>query len=365
MIDRQGEAKCNGCKMCKDLCPHRAISYQVNSEGFWFPVVDYGKCVRCGICVEKCPNIHPIPCRTKEPCVYAAWSVDDDVRLRSTSGGMFYELARKTLAAGGCVTGCVYTRDFKGARQVLIEDESNLPPLLVSKYLQSDTENIYAHTREKVLSGCPVLFVGTPCHSAALVSYLGREYENLVICDFICRGVTSPKAHQKYIEWLEDRYDSRVVNVRSKDKRYGWNHFGQAVKFENGEEYFGTRREDPRIQAYHKNLMCRTSCHSCQFKQIPRVGADITLADFWGISPQEVEDVEKGISLVMLNTERGKSFFDGLGSRVKRVEKTLADAAKGNVAIYQSAPRSDKREDFLAQLDSMPFGELVKMFLKK
>lgn len=365
MIDKQDKNKCNGCKMCKDICPKHAISYKTESDGFWFPVVDYNKCINCGLCAKKCPNLTPVKCRTKDPAVYAAWSIDPDIRLQSTSGGIFYELARQVLSEGGYVTGCVYTSDFKGAQQVIIDNMSDLPALMVSKYLQSDTENIYAATKEKLLTGKNVMFVGSPCHAAALVSFLGKEYENLIICDFLCRGTTSPKAHRKYIEWLEDKYGSRVLNLRSKDKRYGWNHFGQAVTFENGSEYFGTRQSDPRIRAYHSNLMCRMACHDCKFKQIPRVGSDLTLADFWGINPDEVDDIEKGISLVLINTDKGKCIFEKCNERIIAVRKTLQDALKGNPSIRVSAPYNKKREKFLQQLDVLPFDKLVAKYTKE
>lgn len=363
MIDKYNKQQCNGCKMCKDLCPKDAITYEVDDFGFWYPKVNYDKCIQCGLCVKKCPNQNPIKCRTRQPEVLAAWSVDDQVRLDSTSGGVFYELAKYTLEQNGYVVGCVYDDDFKGAHQVIIESMDELYPLMVSKYLQSDTEDIYYKTKEKLMTGSPVLFVGAPCHAAALVSYLGREYDNLIICDFLCRGANSPKAHRKYVECLENKYGATITHIRSKDKRYGWNNFGQAAIFSNGKEYYGSRSEDLRIVAYHHgNLMMRDSCHDCQFKHIPRDGADITLADFWSISAGEVENIEKGISLVFINTEKGKETFDNLTGRVKRVEKTLEDALKGNPAIYTSAIKGKNRDAFLSELDTMPFEELVNKY---
>lgn len=366
MIDKFEKSYCNGCKMCKDICPKDAISYEVDSVGFWYPKVDYSKCINCGLCVKKCPDKTEIKSRTREPKVFAAWSIDDKVRLDSTSGGIFYELAKYVLDNSGYVVGCVYDEDFKGARQVLIDNYNDLPALMVSKYLQSDTENIYRKTKEKLLTGKLVLFVGSPCHGAALVSYLGKEYENLIVCDFICRGANSPKAFAKYIENLENQYNSKAVMVRSKDKRNGWNNFGQTILFENGEEYYAMRQKDLRSLAYHSgNLMMRDSCNSCQFKKMPRVGADITLADFWSISAEEVEDIEKGISLVFVNTDKGQVVFDKLNTRVKKIEKTLEDALKGNPAILKSAEKGKNTDKFLSELDVTPFDELVMKYKDK
>ena len=363
MVDNIAKVQCNGCKMCKDLCPVQAISYEIDYEGFWYPTVDYEKCVSCGKCITHCPNICKMKPRTRIPKVYAAWSKDVSIRLASTSGGMFYEMAREVLSQGGYVTGCVYDNDFKGAHQTMIHTMEELPPLMVSKYVQSDTEGIYNKTREALKTGKPVLFVGAPCHCAGLVSFLGKEYDNLTICDFLCRGANSPKAHKKYIEYLEKTYQGKMVSLRSKDKRDGWNHFGQSALFDNGKEYYADRQTDLRIVAYHfGNLIIRDSCHSCRFKHIPRDGSDITLADFWGIAPEDVEDIEKGISLVFLNTERGEKIFSLLKRRIGYIEKTLADAERGNPAIYHSVPRGKNRDDFLKDLDKYPFDYLVAKY---
>lgn len=362
MIDRKEKKQCNGCKMCKDLCPKDAIRYIVDSEGFWYPQVDDAKCIQCGLCVKRCPNLNSCTSSMDAPEVKAAWSRNSETRLASTSGGIFFELAKYIIQQGGYVAGCVYTEDCKAAKHVIVHTMEELPPLMVSKYLQSDTEGIYKQTKNLLDAKQNVLFVGAPCHCAALRAYLNKEYSNLVVCDFICRGTNSPKAHRKYVECLENKYGGKMISLRSKDKRNGWNQFGQSAVFDNGQEYFATREEDLRVVAYHHgNLMMRESCNACQFKKIPRE-ADITLADFWGISAEEVEDIEKGISMVMLNSLKGKRLFEQIKPQIRYIDKTLADAEKGNVAIYESAPKGKNRDVFLKNLDKMPFDQLVDKY---
>lgn len=363
MIDTNERKNCNGCKMCKDACPKSAISFETDKQGFWYPIVDYDKCVKCKICVNTCPQINQIKCRTNFPNVYAAWSQDENIRLGSTSGGMFYEFAKHILDNDGYVEGCVYDKDFKGAHQTIIHSLDELKPLMVSKYVQSDSEDIYKKTKEVLKTKKTVLFVGSPCQCAALQAFLKIEYDNLYICDFLCRGENSPKAHKKYVEYLENKYNGRITNLRSKDKRNGWERFGQAATFDNGKEYFLPHEKDLRVVAYHHgNIMVRESCLNCKFKHIPRDAADITLGDFWGIKKEEVNDIDKGISLIFTNTAKGQNLFDSIKNRIEYIEKDLEFAKAGNPAIYESATCNSNRETFLNTLDQAPFDELVTKY---
>ena len=366
MIDKFSENNCNGCQMCIDVCARNAISYQVNKQGFWFPKVDYSKCIKCGLCVKKCPNKTKVFNEKTKPLVKAVWSVDDDVRMDSTSGGLFYELARDILLnKKGYVVGCIYDDDYKGAHQVIIDSIDELKPLMVSKYVESNAEGIYVKTTEALKTGKIVLFVGAPCQCAALYSYLGKDYDNLFVVDFLCRGANSPKAHRKYVEYLEKKYNSKIVSLRSKDKRNGWERFGQSAVFENGKEYFLPHEEDLRVVAYHRgNLMVRESCLDCKFKNLPRY-SDITLGDFWGIKPEEVRDIDKGISLCFINSDKGKFLMEEIRNRVESIDKTLYDAKRGNPAIYCSASSSKNRNVFLNSLDDMQFDKLVNKYKEK
>lgn len=366
MIDKFSENNCNGCQMCKDVCARNAISYQVNKQGFWFPKVDYSKCIKCGLCVKKCPNNTKVFNEKTKPLVKAVWSVDDEVRMDSTSGGLFYELARDILLnKKGYVVGCIYDDDYKGAHQVIIDSIDELKPLMVSKYVESNAEGIYVKTTEALKTGKIVLFVGAPCQCAALYSYLGKDYDNLFVVDFLCRGANSPKAHRKYVEYLEKKYNSKIVSLRSKDKRNGWERFGQSAIFENGKEYFLPHEEDLRVVAYHRgNLMVRESCLDCKFKNLPRY-SDITLGDFWGIKPEEVRDIDKGISLCFINSDKGKFLMEEISNRVESIDKTLDDAKRGNPAIYCSASSSKNRNVFLNSLDDMQFDKLVNKYKDK
>jgi hypothetical protein len=70
-----------------------------------------------------------------------------------------------------------------------------------------------------------VLFAGTPCQCAALEHYLKKTYADLILCDFICRGVNSPLVYRKYLDDLEIKYGSQVKQIWFKNKTYSWQRF--------------------------------------------------------------------------------------------------------------------------------------------
>ena len=172
MIDSIKQMDCTGCKMCKDICPVEAISYECDREGFWYPKVDYDKCIKCGKCVRTCPSLSELENpQAKEPNVYAAWALDDEIRLKSTSGGIFYILAEQMLQQNGLIAACKYTADFKAAYHTVGNTKADLEAFKGSKYFQSDTEGIYKSVREQLKAGSKVLFCGAPCQVAALNRY--------------------------------------------------------------------------------------------------------------------------------------------------------------------------------------------------
>ena len=185
--------QCTGCKLCGQICPVSAISFAEDETGFWYPRVDEEKCIRCGLCEKKCPALHPVRSEKGQPEVYAAWAKDKKIRLNSTSGGVCHELSRCVVENGGYVAGVVYAEDFKSAHYELIHDEKGLEKITQTKYFQADADGIYPQVRDRLEEGKTVLFVGTPCYNAALQAFLGKEYENLIQCEFVCRGNPSPK----------------------------------------------------------------------------------------------------------------------------------------------------------------------------
>ncbi len=365
MINIHNKADCCGCNVCGDICGKHAISFVTDNEGFWYPEVNNELCVDCGLCDKVCPiqNKADFVERYAEPKVFAAYTKDEAIRLDSTSGGIHSMLALKMYEKDAYVGGAVYNPDHT-CSQIVDNNPERLPEIRSSKYLQSNAEGVYKEIRSLLKEGKNVFFCGCPCQIHALYNFLGKEYENLVTCDFICRGVNSPKVFLKYMEMLERQYGAKATKIKFKAKKWGWHNFSMRVNFANGREYCKDRWHDLFFIGYlQAGNFTRPSCYDCHFKGFPQK-ADITLADFWGIeSLDESMDQDRGTSLVMINSDRGQLMFDAIKDKIEFCKFTFEDAKKGNPAIDTSLEaRDNNRTHFFEALDKYPFEEVAKNF---
>lgn len=359
MIEVIDRIECTGCKLCKDVCPCNAISYETDSEGFWYPIVNQEKCVKCGKCIKTCPSLseHRNP-DAKDAEVYEAWALDDEVRVKSTSGGLFYILAEATIEQKGVIAACKYSEDYKSAYHTIGETMLDLEEFKGSKYFQSDTEGIYASVRKQLELGKKVLFCGAPCQVAGLNNYLGTDSPNLITVDFICRGINSPKVFRKYIDECEQKYGSPVKKVHLKNKKRGWTRLGTYMEFQNGKKYYRDRITDPWVNGYIRgDLFMRPCCAECKYKEKIRV-ADISLGDFWGLDASK-EDLKKGISVVLVNTEKGREYLDYVGGKLFLEKQTYEKASRGNGCLLTPAKMGEHRQEFFSRLEKEKFEDLV------
>ena len=186
MIDKKiKKNECCGCSACNNICPLECITMKSDSEGFWYPEVDYAKCIKCQKCIKVCPAVNkPSTENTlKNAQVVAAYSKNEEIRINSTSGGMFSEIAKYILNNKGKVFGARYNENHL-VEHCKIEDISQIQILRQSKYLQSDILKTFKEAKEELNIGNIVLFAGTPCHIAALKNFLGKDYENLLTIVF-------------------------------------------------------------------------------------------------------------------------------------------------------------------------------------
>lgn len=339
---------CCGCTACEQICPKNCISFKENNEGFMYPVVEQAVCVNCGACTKHCPVLNPTPTENI-PTVYAAKYRDDKTTAESTSGGIFIPIAKNTLEKDGIVYGCAYEENLI-ARHIAVEDEKELFKLQGSKYVQSDISGIYSRIKADLESDRYVLFSGTGCQVAGLRSFLGREYEKLTTVDIVCHGVPSPRLFARYIDYLGKKLGEPVesYNFRSK-KRHGW---GLFYELEWGKKSKGgSGFDDPYYNAFLNCKTYREGCYSCRFANCNRQG-DITLADFWGIEYINPKFYSKnGVSLVLVNTEKGKRLWKSLDNCIDSADSTLEQAVKMNKNLSAPSSRPDCRNGIYEGFD--------------
>lgn len=367
MIQITDKSKCCGCNACGDVCAHGAITFKTDIEGFWYPEVDKGKCVDCGLCEKVCPIINIKELKKNDlpqSVCYAAEHKNIEVVFDSTSGGLFSALADIMYKDKGYVGGAVFNEDFS-VRQYISDDKTDLSRIRSSKYLQSSLEGFFTQVRNLLRNGEKVLVCGSPCQMAALRAFLRKDYDNLIIADYICRGINSPKVWRKYLDSFEERYASKVIYCKAKSKEYGWRNLTQKVILENGKHVYETKDQSNFTKGYlQTGVYCRPSCYDCKFKGYPRI-SDITLADFWGIEKVNTS-MEKnlGTSLVMINSKKGEAYFEKVKSRINYVHVPFESIEAGNRSLNLSLdpPKVDRRQ-FFSDLDKMTFLELSRKYI--
>lgn len=362
MIDLEIENKedCMGCHACSNICPKSCISMDNDEEGFWYPDVDYNECIKCGKCIKVCPIINKTKVKNN-PKAYACINNDENIRLKSSSGGMFSLVAEQVLDGGGVVFGAGFDDEFRVVHSY-IENMKDIGQFRGSKYVQSKIGDTYSQVKGFFKQGRNVLFTGTPCQISGLKSYLGKSYDNLFCMDIVCHGVPSPKVWDKYVDFREKEAGSSPRRISFRLKNEGWKRYSVSFLFKNDTEYRKNLREDLYMKAFLKDVCLRPSCYACEFKSLHRQ-SDITLADFWGIQNVLPDmDDDKGTSLIFVNSDRGQEMLEQIKDKITYEEVDINQAVIYNLAAVKSVEYNPKREDFFRELDSLKFDELVKKY---
>lgn len=366
MIQISNKSKCCGCTACVSICPKQCITMREDEEGFLYPMVDSSLCIDCNLCKKICPELHSK--ERREPLnVYAAKHKNEQVRLASSSGGIFTLLAERIIDENGVVFGARFNSNWNVIHDYA-ETKKGLTAFRGSKYVQSYMGNCYQKVKFFLQQGRKVMFTGTPCQIAGLKNYLRKDYDNLLTVDVVCHGVPSPKVWRIYLNEIarkggknsvlfhpiSEKQEIKSINFRSKST--GWKKYSFALTLSettaDGEKntvlLSSIFTENPYMNAFLSNLSLRPSCYDCPAKS-GKSGSDITIADFWGIEEVLPEfDDDKGISLILSYTEKGIYWLKGLNCEYTKVDYQTAQ--KNNPFISTSVAKPINRNFFFHQL---------------
>ena len=365
-VDEMNKNKCTGCRTCEQICPTGAIFMTENKEGFIEPNVDKEKCINCSKCVVNCPQLNKKEVKNTAN-VYAVKLKKQEEQMESSSGGAFVAIAKKILENKGIVYGCAFLDDLK-AIHIKVNNEKDLKKLKGSKYVQSNTRNTFKEVKEFLKNNQKVLYSGTPCQIAGLKSYLGRDYKNLVTVDFVCHGVPSPKLFEKYKEWLEKKNKAKLKSYYFRDKEKNlWGLNSKMVFSKNGQDIISYKRAllDPYYKSFLKGYTYRECCYDCLYANQNRI-SDFTIADYWGIETEHPDfQDEKGVSLLMANTEKANTFFEkNVKEEVEYVKSNIEKAAKKNMNLNRPFIRPIQRNYAYIGIEEEDFDLYAKKSLK-
>lgn len=350
MIEILDKAKCCGCHGCSNICPKSCISMNDDNEGFWYPLVDKDICVDCHLCEKVCPILSNPADDLFKPLVYACKNNDDIIREKSSSGGIFTLLCEKVIDMNGVVFGAAFDENFN-VHHKYVETLADCAQFRGSKYVQSKIGTTYKEVKSFLIEGRIVLFTGTPCQIEGLTAYLRKEYDNLIKVDVACHGVPSPLIYRRYLDILKGKMKSKIKSLNFRDKKTGWNNYTFKVEFENGETYEEKGFDNIYMRGFLSDIFLRPSCYECEFKK-PKTSADLTLADYWGVTEKHPEfSDEKGISLILVNNSKGERIFEQIKQSLKAIPSDFDYATQCNPSIISHAHLNSNRQKFFKLLN--------------
>lgn len=368
---------CCACGACMNICPRQAISMKEDAAGFIYPVIEEEKCIKCGLCKKACSFRKENNVSMKESIkVYAAAATEDEVLKAAASGGIFSVLAKNVLLNNGIVYGAVLIRENEQfvVKHIGIDDIADLWMLQGSKYVHSELGFTYQEVKEKLLNDKIVLFSGTPCQIAGLRSFLGKEYEKLVTVDVICHGVPNKRFFNSYINVLERKLKGNIYTYIFRDKTLGQ---GMHTKVEycdkkgNGKVFITDGYLTSYFFLFLKSYIYRENCYTCPYAQEKRL-SDITIGDFWGIYNVHSTEVEKskmsddkGISCVLVNTDKGKKVIEAVSKDLYMFESTFDKASAYNGQLKCPSPRSQERDKVIEIFEKDGFEAVDKYYKNK
>lgn len=359
------KSECYGCKACIEVCPKNCISVSEDNEHFSYPVVDNRECINCHLCEKACPYGKQI-FNNKDSCeVWVGRHISNDVIFNSSSGGAYTAIYKTLLSENYIFYGVRWDEGFKVIHDSA-QTEEECEKFRKSKYVLSDTNHVFAKIEENLLENEKVCFSGTPCQCAALISFLNTKkvsMDSLTVVDIICHGAPNQYVFDRYIEekiGRQENYQGYSFRFKNKIPYCGKiNSRSAEIKSAQGESLILDATNDSFLKGYYGRLFYRPSCGICAFARPERV-SDITIGDAWHIEKSFPEwNSLEGVSLMLLNTQKGKDLFEKFRSFMDVKQMSIEWAVKTNAQLSEPTHMHRGRKKFFRKIDSGGFKDSV------
>lgn len=342
---------CCGCEACSNICPTDAISFEMDEEGYYYPICDDQKCIHCNLCVRTCPISKDKESIVKE--CFAGYALDSKVVLNSSSGGVFSLILNKYLEeyhGKFFVAAVVWNQDFRGTHHMCSNDIEDMMRMRQSKYIQSRKHFVFRNIKKLLSEDNEVLFVGCPCEVAGLRCYLEKDYNNLLCIDLVCQGPTSEGVMSQYIDRINKK--NHGLTITSINMRYvqdkTWIPQWIKIDTDKKDKVVFERFYDTDIgRAVH--ILQRESCYQCKFNGNSRY-SDITLGDFHGANSERDYYNANGTSIIIANTEKGCEVVKSISPNAILEKVSYEEIEKYNPRLSSSMIRDSHRKQFSKDL---------------
>lgn len=347
MIKLCKENECTGCGLCSFVCPRHCISLKENNSGILLPYIQYDKCIECGACQKKCPQLNPVSLY-KPIKAYAAWSCDISERLTSASGGIAAELYKYALRNNMIFAGARINDDFSVSVD-LGKTRKDIDEFKNSKYVFSSICNLFESIQCTLKEKGNIIIIGLPCQIAALRKFLGKQ-EKIFFIDVVCHGTTPYRYLKEHIEQIEKMAGDKAEKMSFRDPDTDTDTFTFTLYNKSGVRFYAKRTADGDSYqyGYHRKISYRENCYHCRYAQMDRT-SDITLGDYKGLGTQAPCSFdEKNVSCILVNTRKGEMLINKLiaDDKIFAEERPLMEPINSDTQLQHPSEKGRARNNF-------------------
>ncbi len=355
------------------VCPKQCIHQHKNEDDSGYMEIDENECINCGKCRRVCPNLD-IPEMNMPSKCFAAWSINQAEHTTSASGGIAASLYKYAVKKGMSFTGVALDENYE-ARYYLSNDAYDVERFKNSKYTYSNPYEVFIPIKEKLQQGENVLFIGLPCHVAAIKNYINTitHRGELFTVDLVCHGTPPPEYLQQHVKHIEISKGKDAKCLFFRDPRYHTDKYAFTIYDESifaadkfAQKNLPISREmnnnnvkpfykkyvdqgDLYQVGYHNALIYRECCYQCHYAKGERV-SDITIGDYHGLGQASAYLHErKEVSCVLINTVVGMKMWEELCNTGMIVfhERPVEEPLKGERQLQAPSVAPPERGIFL------------------